>query len=605
VSDPILLFVTIDAAALVLLGLCAAIVPLSAGTFLATLASGLGMLLCLPPLLLRAPASTLDLPVGPPGLALHLAFDPLAAFVLVIVFFAGTAVTAFQSAASPPCAPAELRDTALCLAGTALTLLAADGVSLAIGLAVMTAAISPQGHRAQLALLTPILLLAAICLLTPAGFAPRFDTIRTAPAEPTRSAIAAALGVAGVVILAGPRPAARSRFRDTLAAGMLIPAGLYVLLRVIADLAAGATQTGTGIVLLLAGGAIAVAEAWRAADHPDIDGSTACLTRRQAGLAVAGIGLALIARAADLPGAESFALAATLLAALGSGIAGVATTLATRAIGVSAGTIRLSRLGGLVHAMPMTAAALAGGLLGLAALPPGVGFAVLWLLFEALLSAPRTGGLLFQLPLALTGAAFALSAALATAAAVRLIGVALLGRPRTPQGAGAREARSPSRGILLALASLSGVAGVLPGLFLWLLAEPAIHGLTGAAPGARIGLALLLPSALAPSYLAFPVLALLALTTGAAIVVPRWVRKGSKPAGPWLDGLHPPVGLPFGEPAAQSAGHGFLPILPRLPLPRVPTLPALPRLRPPSATGAMWLLIAASSALLLLLACLA
>jgi hypothetical protein len=251
--------------------------------------------------------------------------------------------------------------------------------------------------------------------------------------------------------------------------------------------------------------------------------------------------------------------------------------LASHAIGQSAGTWRLSRLGGLVHAMPATSAALGAGLLGLVAVPPGAGFALMWLLFQAILSAPRTGGLLFQLPLALIGAAVALSAGLATAAALRLVGIAVLGRPRTPQGAGAQESRSTSRTILLVLTGLSLLTGVLPGAVLWLLADPAIHALTGAPPYLRIGLRLLVPSAAAPSYLALPVLALLALATGAVALAQRRLRKEAKTAGLWADGMPPPTGLPFGDPVAQSAGEGFVPTLPPLPLaPLLPTVLAPP-----------------------------
>ena len=313
-----------------------------------------------------------------------------------------------------------------------------------------------------------------------------------------------------------------------LTAGALIPTGSYLLLRLIADLPGGATQTECGFGLLLAGGAVAVMQAWRAARKPDMDDSVACLTRRQAGLAMVSVGLALIARAADLPGAASFALAATFLFAVGGSVAGVLTSLAVHAMGASAGTCRLSRLGGLVHAMPGTSAAVAAGLLGLSAVPPGLGFAGLWLLFEAILSAPRTGGLVFQGPLGLIAGVLALSAAVATAASVRLIGVAVLGRPRTPLGAGAHETSSASRTILLALAGLSVLAGVLPGPILGLLGAPAIRTLTGAPPGTHIGLSLLSASTASPGYLALPVSALLALATGAAMLVPRWSRREGK-----------------------------------------------------------------------------
>jgi NADH:ubiquinone oxidoreductase subunit 5 (subunit L)/multisubunit Na+/H+ antiporter MnhA subunit len=249
--------------------------------------------------------------------------------------------------------------------------------------------------------------------------------------------------------------------------------------------------------------------------------------------------------------------------------------------------------------MPVTSAALTVGLIGLSALPPGLGFATLWLLFEAILSSPRTGGLLFQLPLALIGAALAFSTALTTAASTRLVGIALLGRPRTPRGAGAREDTSACRIIMLALAALSVISGVLPGAVLWLLADPAIRVLTDVPPGARVGWALLVPSTSSPSYLALPVLAILTLATGAAILLPRWLRKESKPVGPWTGGMKPPVGLPFGEPGAQSIGEGFVPALPALRMPRIPVL-ALPTAL--SAKQGIWLLIAASGLVLAVLA---
>ena len=472
VSDPILPFLAADAVALLVLGACAGVLPLAALPFLATMLSGLAVLLCLPPLLMGTPATVLELAAGPPGLSLHFALDPLSAFFLFIVFLAGTALTGFQASRHPAPGPAQGRMTVCCLAGAALSLLAADGVTLAIGSAVMCGAIGlpPTRDRHRIAWLVPLLLLAAVGLLTPPGLTPRFDLIRAAPVDPNRAFVAAALILTAVAALtasqsasptgarsavgaageparvAGARSTEQTCTRDTLTAGVLIPAGSYLLLRLIADLGGGASQAGFGFGLLLAGGAISVIQGWRAASHPDIDACVRWLAQRQGGLAMTGIGLAVIARTADLPAAAAFALAATLLSAVSSSVAAVPMSLAAHAIGASAGTVRLSRLGGLIHTMPATSAALAAALIGLAAIPPGLGFASLWLLFQAILAAPRTGGLMFQLPLAMTAAALALSAALATAAAFRLIGIALLGRPRTPSGAGAHEVgRRPER----------------------------------------------------------------------------------------------------------------------------------------------------------------
>ncbi|WP_428491464.1 hypothetical protein [Rhodopila sp.] len=577
-SNPILLFVALDAVALVLLGGFGTRLQPAVGRLLAMLLTGLGMLACVGLLLIRAPAAALTLPVGPPGLALHLALDSLSMFFLGVVFLAGFLTAAFPATDAAPRLDAGPRSIALCLAGTVLALLAADGMTLAIGLSVTCGAIrfaDANPHRAA-TLLVPLLLLAAVCLLAPVGFAPRFDAIRAAPIDPGRATAAAALTAVAVAGLIWHRSKQRCWTHNALTGGVLMPFGCYLLLRIIADLAGAANQTTFGFVLLLGGGALAVIEGWSAARHAEIDRSVLCLIRRQAGLATAGIGLALITRAADLPGAAAFAFAASFLSAVGGAVAGVLTALATHAIGASAGTWRLSRLGGLVQAMPASSGALTVGLLGLSALPPGLGFATLWLLFESIRSAPRTGGLLFQLPLALIGAAIALSAALAAAAAVRLLGTAVLGRPRTPQGAGATETKSAARGVLLALAGLCLVAGLLPGPIIWAFGEPAIRALSGTPPGGGFGLSLLPPSVSSPSYPALSVFALLALGTAIVLQTPRWSRKEAKTAGIWADGMLPPLGLPFGDPAAQSAGEGFVPA------PPVPTRPLAASPRAPS-----------------------
>jgi hypothetical protein len=206
---------------------------------------------------------------------------------------------------------------------------------------------------------------------------------------------------------------------------------------------------------------------------------------------------------------------------------------------------------------------------------------------------------LSQVALALVAAAFALSAALATAAAIRLIGIAILGRPRTPRGAGARESRSPVRSILLTLAGASLLSGVLPRPILWLLADPAILDLTGLPAGRAARFGVLSASGSSSGYLVLPVSALLALAACVAILVSRRPGKEAKPAGPWSDGMPPPVGLPFGEPTAQSAGAGFLPALPVIRIPRVRPAPRLPR---PTAGMGLWLLLGTFAALLLALA---
>ncbi len=334
-----------------------------------------------------------------------------------------------------------------------------------------------------------------------------------------------------------------------------------MLSRLVMDLPAAAMQPWWGFVLLLVGGVVSVTCGWQAARHRDLDGSVACLVQRQSGLGVVGIGLTLIARSADLPEAACFGLAATLLLTMVGGVAGTLANLAAHALGQGAGTWRLARLGGLIRPMPIAAVALSTGLFALSALPPSAGFAVLWLLFQTILSAPRTGGLITQLPLALIAAALALSSALATVASVRLIGIVLLSRPRSVRGSAAVEVAAGLRLILLTLATIAILLGALPGVALQILADPVVRSLSTTDLSTRVGWATLSTATAAPGYSPLPVSALMALAVGTVVLIVRRMRSEPRISSVWNDGLARMADLPFGDPVTQSNGTGFLPAL--------------------------------------------
>ena len=361
-------------------------------------------------------------------------------------------------------------------------------------------------------------------------------------------------------------------------AGLLGPLAIYLMLRLILDLGGGVMQAWWGYGLLLVGGVQVVVQGWQAATKLDLDTIVAGLAKRQTGLALIGVGLAVVAVAADLPVAEALAVASVCLVAIEAALGGTLTSVTAHIMGGSGGTYRLSRLGGLIHTMPATSTSMAAGLLTLSALPFGLGFASLWLSFQSILAAPRSGGLLSQLPLAVAVGALALSAALATAASIRIIGIAILGRPRTPQGAGAAEPLSVLRTCLLVFAALSFLAGLLPGALLW-VAGPLLKPVTGVTPPISANpLSLLGTNGYSPPA----ILGMIALATGAALSVARQPKRQAKVAGSWSQGMQPPAGLPFGDPAAQSVGAGFVPQLPLVKLPRLPQLdaPPLPKLSP-------------------------
>lgn len=550
--------------------------------------AGFGGMLALLALVTDGPSATLELPVGPAGQSMHLALDPLAAGLLCLLFLTGAAIAVVAEATERKAPAIAAASLPICLAGLGLAVLASDASALAVGLslgggALWAGALPGRARTVQLVviLFAAAGLFVALALLSPPGAAVSFEAIRAMPPAPWRAtagficALAAAGALAGLAPLHGwlvPAACASQPPRAALLCGVLLPVALGVLLRIAVDLTGPAPPPWWALLPLGLGAATALIGGWQAARAAEIDTAVAAASYRQTGLAAIALGLALLAKASDLPDLAALAVAAMLLLLATQAVCGTLAVLAAAFICRAAGTRRLDRLGGLGHFMPLTTIALLAAVFGVTALPPAAGFAGFYLLFQAILAAPRAVGLLPSLVLAGAASVLALTAALGVTAMVRLIGIACLGRPRTPRATAAQEPPRPIRIALLALAGVSGVLGLLPGTVLRLLADPAIRQLTGAELGGRAGVLQLSAVTDAPGYAPLPLAALVALCGGLVL----WLqRRRNLPAGEpvpaWQDGFAlPPAWMPFGDPLTQSSGVGFLPPLaiPKLPVRR-------------------------------------
>jgi NADH:ubiquinone oxidoreductase subunit 5 (subunit L)/multisubunit Na+/H+ antiporter MnhA subunit len=160
------------------------------------------------------------------------------------------------------------------------------------------------------------------------------------------------------------------------------------------------------------------------------------------------------------------------------------------------GTSSLDWLGGLMRGCPKLGLLMLAGASGLAVVPLGHGFAPEFLLLHAVIAAAAAGGIFVRIGFAALLALLGLSAALALGAAVRLIGIGFLGRPRTLAAAAAGDARRPELLSMGLLAALCVPVALLPGVVLLGL-DPAVRLMVpGATPAplsyAPLGLAVLL-----------------------------------------------------------------------------------------------------------------
>lgn len=538
-------------------------------------------------------AATLALPLGTPFGPLRLALDGLSAWFLLLLGLSAACSALFALDQARDAPPRVLAAYPLFLAGMALTLLAADGLTLLLGFGAMSLAswvLVAAGHQqaanrraARLylgfAAFGGVCLAAAIGLLAAGGDA-GFAALRAAPPAGWQATAVLVLVLAGAGAKAGlvplhgwlplAHPAAPAHV-SALMSGAMVKVALYVIARLLLDLGGPAQPLWWGVPLVVLGAATAVLGALRANLETDAKALLACSTLENVGLIAIALGLAASFRAADLGALAALAAGAALLHALHHAVFKTLLFLGLGAVAHAAATRRLDALGGLVHAMPWTAGCVLVGALAAASLPPLSGFASEWLVVQALLSAWRVGDLAFQLLALAVLALAALAAALAAAAMVRLFGLVFLGRPRTPRAAGAVEPGWPARAALLLPAALTVLFGLIPGPML-ALAGDAIRLLVRQDMAGR---ALPLGVAVgdgAASYAPVAIALLLAVACGGIwLLVRRRAPAGVQRGPAWDCGFAaPPAHLPFGDPRTQPSAAGFA-----QPLRRMLAAPAL------------------------------
>ncbi|MBS0559489.1 MAG: hydrogenase 4 subunit B [Proteobacteria bacterium] len=558
--------------------------------------SASGAAAALASLIAGGPTLALALPIGlPSGLmapdGMTLALDPLSAMFLLILFVAAAFCAVYAIDQHEAEDRRALAGFPAFVGAMALALLAADAFTLVFGFELMSAVswllVLARHEDADsrsagifyvgMALFGGLCLVPAFAVLAHAGGAHaglldlRFSAMRAAPPEGWRAALVLALVLLGAGSKAGlvplhpwlplAHPAAPSHV-SALMSGAMTKVGLYVIVRVLFDLCGPAQPLWWGIPLIAAGAASALIGALRATADGDIKSVLACSTIENVGLIAVGLGVALVARGADLPALAALALCAALLHALGHGVFKPLMFLCVGSVAHGAGTRSLARLGGLIHRMPVTAGCAILGAACLAGLPVFAGFAGEWLLFQAVLAGPRIGGLALQTLFAALAAVLALSVALAAAAAVRLIGVAFLGRPRGPRAAVADEAGPRARAAMIGLSGLAVLLGLLPGPAIWLL-EPALRGLSGAGMAGRAGWLAISPTQESFGYAPAAIALLVALAAaGGMLALRRLAARGialGRERGPaWANGFAaPPAWLPFGDSVTQYGGASF------------------------------------------------
>ena len=450
-----------------------------------------------------APVSTVTLPLGLPWIGAHFRLDALAAFFLVVVNLGGAAASLYGLGyGRHESAPHRvLPFFAAFLAGMNLVVLADDAFSFLLSWEFMSLSSwalvlahhrDPENRRAGFVYLAmasfgTFALLLAFGLLAGPGGGYAFDTIRSGAPTPTIGALVLVLMLLGAGSKAGlvplhvwlplAHPAAPSHV-SALMSGVMTKVAIYGFIRVVFDLI-GMPAWWAGLVVLVIGSLTAVLGILSALMEQDLKRLLAYSTIENIGVIFISLGLALAFRANGMDAAAALALAAALFHVFNHSLFKSLLFFGAGAILTATGERDMDRLGGLIHRLPVTSVLFLIGCVAISALPPLNGFASEWLAFQAVLLSPDLPQWALKLTVPAAGGMLALSAALAAAAFVKAFGVSFLSRPRSPAAEKAHEVDRYSLAAMAILAGLCLLAGILPGLFIDVLApvsEMLLHG---------------------------------------------------------------------------------------------------------------------------------
>ena len=250
---------------------------------------------------------------------------------------------------------------------------------------------------------------------------------------------------------------------SALMSGVMIKVALYGLVRVLVEWV-GVLPLWFGVLVLAVGALSAAGGVVYALFQHDLKRLLALHSIENVGIIVLGLGACLILRARGAETWAAFALGAALLHTVNHAVFKALLFLGAGAFERAAGSLDLDRLGGLLRRMPWTGGAFLVGAMAIAGLPPLNGFASEWLTLQALLHLATYGHLGDGIAGAVALAALASTAALAVFCFVKVVGLVLLGAPRTQAAAAAEEAPLPMRAAVVFLGLACVALGLAPGI---------------------------------------------------------------------------------------------------------------------------------------------
>lgn len=246
--------------------------------------------------------------------------------------------------------------------------------------------------------------------------------------------------------------------------GVMIKIAVYGMIRFLVMLLGGGPAWWGISILTLAAISCLVGVIYALMDH-DIKRLLAYHSVENIGIILLGIGAAMLFAAKGLMLVAGLSMCAGLYHLVNHALFKGLLFLCAGSVVKATGTRDMEKMGGLIKAMPWTAAFFLIGAMGISALPPLNGFVSEWLTFQAFFAGilQSQGGI--KLFIVLCAAVLALTSGLAAACFVKAFGITFLAMPRSRCAQQAKEVAASLKfamGFLAAMVIIFGLgAGVI------------------------------------------------------------------------------------------------------------------------------------------------
>jgi hydrogenase-4 component B len=262
-------------------------------------------------------------------------------------------------------------------------------------------------------------------------------------------------------------PAAPSNV-SALMSGVMIKTAIYMIIRVSFDFL-GASSMWWGMVLLIIASASALLGVMYALMEHDMKRLLAYHSVENIGIILIGIAVAMIFMSLGHPELAAFGLIAALYHTINHAVFKSLLFMGAGSLIYSTHTKNIEEMGGLIKKMPWTALFFLIGSVSISALPPFNGFVSEWLTFQAQLLSINLADNITKIAILSSGAALALTSALASACFVKAFGISFLALPRSEH---AQHAKEVPKSMLFGMGILSLLCialGVFPFYFAGIL----------------------------------------------------------------------------------------------------------------------------------------